>query len=165
MVPQAYNAGLQIFQTPDSVAIHYEMVHEVRVIPLDGSPHVDGSIGQWMGDSRGRWAGNTLVVDVTNFTEKANGTLIPAGSYAGSGPTMHMVERFTPVGRDRIEYTATIEDPQQFSAPWTISIPVVRDDNYRIFEYACHEGNYAMGNILRGARAQERKGSAVPAGR
>ena len=159
MVPQAYNAGLQIFQTPDSVVIHYEMVHEVRVIPLDGSPHVDASIRQWMGDSRGHWEGNTLVVDVTNFTEKGDGTHIPAGTFAGGGPTMRLVERFTPVGRDRIEYKVTIEDPKQFSAPWTIVLPVVRDENYRIFEYACHEGNYALAGILGGARRQEREGT------
>ena len=161
MVPQAYNNGLSIFQTPDSVVIQYEMVHEVRVIPLDGSPHVDGSIGQWMGDSRGRWEGNTLVVDVTNFGEKANNSIMPMGSFMGGGPTMHMVERFIPVSSTRIEYRATIEDSQKFSAPWTISIPVVRDDTYRIFEYACHEGNYAVEHILSGARAQEREGKGV----
>ena len=165
MVPQAYNNGLSIFQTPDSVVIQYEMVHEVRVIPLDGSPHVDGSIGQWMGDSRGRWEGNTLVVDVTNFGEKANNSIMPMGSFMGGGSTMHMVERFIPVSSTRIEYRATIEDSQKFSAPWTISIPVVRDDNYRIFEYACHEGNYAVEHILSGARTQEREGKGASSDR
>ena len=165
MIPQAYNAGLEILQTPDSVAIHYEMIHEVRVIPVDGSPHVDKSITQWLGDSRGRWEGNTLVVDVTNFGEMTDGTLLPMGSFVGGGPTMHMVERFTPIGRSRVEYTVTVEDPQQFTEPWTISIPLTRDDNYRIFEYACHEGNYAMTNILSGARAGERAGRAEASSR
>ena len=155
MAPDAYNAGLQIMQTPDSVVILYEMVHDARVIPLDGSPHVSDSIGQWMGDSRGRWEGNTLVVDVTNFGDKANNIIKPMGSYMGGGKTLHLVERFTPVSANRIEYEATIDDPAKFSKPWTIAIPIVKDNNYRIFEYACHEGNYAMKNILSGARTQE----------
>ena len=157
MAPQAYNAGLQILQTPTSVVILYEMVHETRVIPLDGRPHVSDSIGQWMGDSRGRWEGNTLVVDVTNFADKTDNTIMPMGSFQGGGKTMRLTERFIPVGKDRIDYEATVEDPAKFSQPWTVSIPTVRDDSYRIFEYACHEGNYAVKNILSGARAQERK--------
>ena len=157
MAPSAYNNGLQIMQTPDSVVILYEMVHETRVIPLDGRPHVSDSIGQWMGDSRGRWEGNTLVVDVTNFADKTDNTIMPMGSFQGGGKTMRLTERFIPVGKDRIDYEATVEDPAKFSQPWTVSIPTVRDDSYRIFEYACHEGNYAVKNILSGARAQERK--------
>jgi hypothetical protein len=158
MAPEAYNAGLQILQTPDSVMILYEMVHDARIIPLDGSPHISDKIGQWMGDSRGRWEGNTLVVDVTNFGDKADNTLKSMGSYMGGGKTMHLVERFTPVSANRIEYEATVEDPAKYLKPWTVAIPMVRDDNYRIFEYACHEGNYAIKNILSGARAKEAGG-------
>ena len=159
MAPSAYNNGLQILQTPDSVTILYEMVHDARIIPLDGSPHVDGSIGQWMGDSRGRWEGNTLVVDVTNFGDKGDNRIMAMGSFMGGGKTMHLVERFTPVAPGRLDYQATIEDPSKFSKPWTVSIPAVKDDSYRIFEYACHEGNYAVEHILSGARAQERAGA------
>ena len=160
MAPQAYNAGLQILQTPNSVVILYEMVHEARIIPLDGRPHISSSIGQWMGDSRGKWDGNTLVVDVTNFGDKADNTIMAMGSYMGGGKTMHLVERFTPISPTRIEYEATVEDPAKYTRPWTINIPVVKDDSYRIFEYACHEGNYAMRHILSGAREKERTGVA-----
>ena len=156
MTPTAYNNGYEILQAPGYVVIHYEMVHDVRVIPLDGRPHLDGSIRQWMGDSRGRWEGNTLVVDVTNFSNKTDGTLpTEGGSYAGSGEAMHLVERFTRNDAGTLTYTATIEDPAKFSAPWALSIPLKKDDAYQIYEYACHEGNYAIKNILSGARAAE----------
>ena len=156
MTPSAYNNGYQIFQVPGYVMIHYEMVHDVRIIPLDGRPHIDPTIRQWLGDSRGRWEGDTLVVDVTNFSNKTDGTLPTEGhSYAGGGEAMHLTERFTRNGAGTLTYSATVEDSTKFTRPWTLSIPLLRDDSYRIFEYACHEGNYALPHILSGARADE----------
>ena len=156
MTPSAYNNGYQIFQVPGYVMIHYEMVHDVRIIPLDGRPHIDPGIRQWLGDSRGRWEGDTLVIDVTNFSNKTDGTLPTEGhSYAGGGEAMHLTERFTRTNAGTLTYSATVEDPTKFTRPWTLSIPLARDDSYRIYEYACHEGNYAVPNMLSGARADE----------
>jgi hypothetical protein len=160
MIPTAYNNAYQILQTPGYVVIRYELVDNFRMIPLDGRPHVDQHIRQWQGDSRGRWEGNTLVVDVTNFSNKTKGTLPPNGSYRGGGEAMHLVERFTRVDADTINYEATVEDPTLFTKPWKLTIPLERDDNYRIFEYACHEGNYSMPHRLSGARAQEKAAAA-----
>jgi hypothetical protein len=156
-VPNAYNNGYQIFQTPDVVAILHEMIHDVRIIPLDGQKPLDPSIRQWMGDSRGRWEGGTLVVETTNFSHKTFGTQQPAGSYRGGGEKLHVVERFTRIDDDTIQYEARLEDPDAFTAPWGLRIPMKRNDGYRILEYACHEGNYSMSNILSGARAQRQK--------
>jgi len=155
MVPQGYNNALRIFQTPGYVAIFYEVIHEVRIIPLDGRPHLDSSVSQWFGDSRARWEGDTLVVDVTNFSEKTRGNQQPAGSFRGGGRMQHIVERFTRVGPDDMQYRVTLEDPESFSKPWTMDIPLAKNDAYQIFEYACHEGNYSMFNMLSGARAMD----------
>jgi hypothetical protein len=158
MTPSAYNNGYEILQVPGYVVIHYEMVHDVRVIPLDGSPHVDKNIRQWLGDSRGHWEGNTLVVDVSNFSNKTDGTLpTENGFYTGGGEALHLIERFTRTDAETLTYAATVEDPTKFSRPWTLSIPLAKDDTYRIYEYACHEGNYAVPNILSGARAAEKE--------
>ena len=141
-----YN-GWQVLQPPGHVVILYEHNHLHRVIPVDGSPHPGSDIQLWMGDSRGRWEGNTLVVDVTNLTDKAwvVGELGGEGMSAGSfhSPAMHVVERFTIVGDGRIDYEATIEDPNVFARPWKIAFPVWKraPDDYVLFEYACHEGN------------------------
>ena len=141
-----YN-GWQVLQPPGHVVILYEHNHLHRVIPVDGSPHPGADIQLWMGDSRGRWEGNTLVVDVTNFTDKTwvVGELGGEGMSAGSfhSPAMHLVERFTIVGDGRIDYEATIEDPNVFARPWKIAFPVWKraPDDYVLFEYACHEGN------------------------
>ena len=141
-----YN-GWQVLQPPGHVVILYEHNHLHRVIPVDGSPHPGSDIQLWMGDSRGRWEGNTLVVDVTNLTDKAwvVGELGGEGMSAGSfhSPAMHLVERFTIVGDGRIDYEATIEDPNVFARPWKIAFPVWKraPDDYVLFEYACHEGN------------------------
>ena len=141
-----YN-GWQVLQPPGHVVILYEHNHLHRVIPVDGSPHPGSDIQLWMGDSRGRWEGNTLVVDVTNLTDKAwvVGELGGEGMSAGSfhSPAMHVVERFTIVGDGRIDYEATIEDPNVFARPWKIAFPVWMraPDDYVLFEYACHEGN------------------------
>jgi hypothetical protein len=159
MFPAGYNNAYQILQAPGYVVILAEMIHDARVIPLDGRPHVNARVGQWDGDSRGHWDGNTLVIDTTNFNGKgwiasnaASGRIkgIPESDAA------HIVERFTRVDTDTILYEATIEDPKEYSKPWKVSIPLGRDPKYTIYEYACHEGNYAMVDILNGGRAEEK---------
>jgi hypothetical protein len=158
LFPANYNNGYQIVQTPGYVVILAEMIHEARVIPLDGRPHEPPSVRSWLGDSRGHWEGNTLVVDTTNFNDKGWLT-----TYASSGrirgvphsDALHLVERFTLVDQDTIIYQMTIDDPSAFTKPWTVSLPFSRDEKYQLFEYACHEGNQAIGNILRGARREE----------
>jgi hypothetical protein len=152
MFPGGYNNGHQIVQTPDHVVIHSEMIHEARVIPLDGRPHLDASLRSWEGDSRGHWEGDTLVVDTTNFNGKGwIATNVAAGWLRGvpQSEQCHLVERFTRVGHDTINYEATIDDPKVYTRPWTVAFPLNKDERYRIFEYACHEGNYALGNMLR----------------
>jgi len=135
-------------QTPDSVVILVEMVHDARVIPVDGRPHLPARIPQYKGDSRGRWEGRTLVIDTTNFLRET--------SFRGSSSTMHLVERLTRVDADTLLYEFTVEDPTTWTKPWTAAIPMKKVDT-PIYEYACHEGNYALPNILRGARLQESK--------
>jgi hypothetical protein len=150
MLPGAYNNNYHILQAPNYVAIRYERMNETRIIPLDGRPHLDPAIRQYTGDARGRWEGSTLVVETTNFREDA--------AYRGANPkTLRVVERFRRVAPDKIEWAVTIEDPSTWTRPWTFSVPLTKDDNQRIFEYACHEGNYSMFNILSGARAEERQ--------
>lgn len=157
MTPTGYNNGYRILQTPGYVVIHSEMIHEVRFIPLDGHPHVDQNIGLWMGDSRGRWEGNTLVVDTTNFNDWMNdGFLKPLGRFQGASKNMHLVERFTRINAETIQYEATIDDPKTFTRPWTLALPLAKDDGYQIFEYACHEGNKALWNMLSGSRAEDK---------
>jgi hypothetical protein len=129
------------------VAINIEMIHETRLIPLDGRPHIGRNIRQWLGDSRGRWEGNTLVVETTNFTAKAE--------FRGAGENMRLIERFTRTGRDTVDYRFTVEDPTTFTRTWTASIPMTTLSE-RIYEYACHEGNYGIYNILAGHRAEEK---------
>jgi hypothetical protein len=147
MFPTIYNNNIQILQTPGYVAITHEMIHDTRIIPLDGRPHVSPKIRQYMGDPRGRWEGSTLVVDVTNFTDKTN--------YRGSRETLHLIERFTRVGPDAIRYEVTVDDPQTFTKPWTAALDLTTQS--QLFEYACHEGNYGLSNILSAARAEERE--------
>jgi hypothetical protein len=165
-IPTAYNNAYQILQTPNEVVIFYEMLHTFRVIPLGGRPHVGSGIQLWEGDSRGRWEGNTLVVEVTNFSEKTRGALPANGSsgelpvsgrvYTGTGNSGRLVERFTRVSADTIRYEATITDLTVYTKPWTIALDLGRDDKYQIYEYACHEGNRAVENSLSGSRAEER---------
>ena len=147
MLPQVYNNNYQIMQTKDHVVILAEMIHDARVIPLDNRPHQPGHLRYWMGDSVGRWEGDTLVVETTNFTGKTN--------YRGSGENLRLVERFTRTAPDILTYLVTVHDPTTFTRPWTIELPVRRSDG-AIYEYACHEGNYGLENILRGHRAEER---------
>ena len=162
MFPAGYNNAYRIFQTRDYVAILYEMIHEPRIIPLDGRPHVNAKIGLWNGDSRGRWEGNTLVVEVTNYRDEEVGAtatgIATTATLKGVPQTkaMRVVERFTRVDADTLRYEATVEDAGVYSGPWKVMMPLNRADDYGLFEYACHEGNYGMPNSLSGARAEER---------
>ena len=148
-LPSGYNNTYQIFQTPGMVAILDENIHHVRLIPLDARPHIPQSVRQWNGDSRGRWEGDTLVVETRNFNDKTR------LRYGGSSNT-HAVERFTRVSDDLIDYQYTITDPTVYTRPFTVAIPLPRRDD-RIYEYACHEGNHSMIGILAGARAEEQR--------
>jgi hypothetical protein len=160
MFPAGYNNAYQIVQTPGYVVIHYEMIHEARVIPVDGRPHLQDTVRLWNGDPRGRWDGNTLVVDTTNYNNKGwIATQAAAGRIKGIPQTesLHVVERFTPIDANTIDYQATIDDPKMYTRPWTVSVPLHRNPTYRIYEYACHEGNHSVGNVLRGSRTLEKR--------
>jgi hypothetical protein len=149
MIPSAYNNNYQIVQTRDYVAIDSEMIHDVRIIPLDGRPHLPSDIRQWMGDSVGHWEGDTLVVDTTNFTGKTH--------FRGSDRNLHVVERFTRTGADTILYRFTIDDATAFTKPWTGEIAMSKAPG-PLYEYACHEGNYSLASMLAAARAEEQAG-------
>jgi hypothetical protein len=157
MMPGFYNHNYQILQTPGYVVILVEMIHDARIIPIDGRPHVSQRIRQWLGDSRGRWEGDTLVVETTNFREGAQERGM-ANTVVGGSPDMVLVERFRRVDADSLDYRFTVTDPTVFTAPWTVSAPMSSLGG-QIYEYACHEGNYAMMNMLKGARAEEAKAS------
>jgi hypothetical protein len=160
MMPLGYSNMYQIVQTPDYVVINYEVIHDVRIIPLDGRPHVSPRLRQWWGDSRGRWEGDTLVVDMTNFSDKTFLKQQQTGQFRGGGKDMHIVERWR-VNEDGIlEYRATISDPRSFTKPWTMAVPLIRDDGHKVLEYACHEGNYGMRNILSAAFKDRESGKA-----
>ena len=150
MEPRAYNNHLQLFQTPDHVVILNEMVHDARVIPLDEGSHLPAGVAQWMGDSRARWEGDTLVIETTNFSNKTS-----FSERHGATPNMRLVERLTRVDRDTLVYEFTVEDPATWTSPWTVEVPMARSED-RLYEYACHEGNYGMDGILAGHRAEER---------
>ena len=157
MQPTTYNSNFQLLQTPDHVAIVNEMIHDVRIVPLDGRPHIASGVRQLLGDSRGRWEGETLVVVTANFTDKTR--------FRGSSPDLHLVERFTRVAADTLLYEYTVEDESAWTRPWTAAWPLssLRSQlgaepgsaGAHLFEYACHEGNYGMTNLLAGARALE----------
>ncbi len=151
MLPTAYNNNYQIVQSPGYVAIMVEMIHDVRIVPLDSRPHLPGSVRQLMGDSRGHWEGDTLVVETTNFTNKTG--------FRNSTENLKLVERFTRTAPDTLLYRVTVEDPQTFTKPWTIEVPMTASPG-PLFEYACHETNYGMEGILSGARTVEAKRSA-----
>jgi len=152
MMWQGPNGGHnQIVQSPGYVTILHEEYRDRRIIPVDGRPH--GTIRQWFGDSVGRWEGDTLVVDTTNFDARTN--------FQGSRDTLHLIERYTRVDADTIEYEFTIDDPKTFTRPWTASRPMTRvAKGISVFEYACHEGNYAMAGILAGARGADKRAAA-----
>jgi hypothetical protein len=158
-----YNSNYQILQTPNYVALVIEMIHEARIIPLDNRPRLSSGIPQWLGDSRGRWEGDTLVVETTNFVGKLDGGwLLPSHpnivfTHRGSGETMRLIERFTRVDQHTIDYRFTIDDPKTYTRPWTASVPMRSDGTPpRLFEYACHEGNLGMKHLLASARADEK---------
>ena len=155
ILPVIYNNGTQIFQSPGYVTIVNEMIHETRVVPLDGRRHVSSDIKLWLGDSRGHFEGDTLVVETTNFTDRT-GVGVNGGGQRHS-EALKLTERYTRIADDLIDYRMTVDDPQTWTAPWTMQFPLRRDDGYGMFEYACHEGNLAMFNILSGARADDRK--------
>ena len=149
MMPAIYGNSYEIVQAPGIVAIRYEMVNEVRVIPLDGRPHAGAPIRAHRGDGRGRFEGDTLVVETTNFREES--------VYRGANPErLRLVERFRPIGGGRLEWSVTVDDLTTWTKPWTFSMPLTANPDERIMEYACHEGNRAMANILSAARAEER---------
>jgi len=152
MMPVGYNSDLQIVQGPGYVAILQEMIHDVRIIPTDNSPHLPSNIRQWFGDSRGHWEGDTLVVDTTNFTDKT--------AFRGSGENLHVVEKFTRTDADTVLYEFTVSDPSTWEKSWSAQVPMTKI-NSPIYEYACQEGNYGMPNILSGARASEKEAAAA----
>ena len=146
-LPTGYNNHYQIVQTPNHVAILVEMIHAVRIIPLDAGPHIGEGVRLWNGDSRGRWDGDTLVVETTNFSDKTN--------FNGSGANLHLIERFRRVDADTVEYEFTVEDSGVWERPWTGMLPFTKTEA-PIYEYACHEGNYGMTNLLIGARVEDK---------
>ena len=154
MMPSGYNNNMQLFQTADHVVILNEMVHDLRSIPLDGRPQLPEGIRQWAGSSRGHWEGDTLVVETTNMTDKT-GSFDPSATTAiGTGLTVTLTERFTRLDGDTLLYEYTVDDPAIFTRPFTVAVPMRRSDE-PMFEYACHEGNYGLLNILSGARAED----------
>jgi hypothetical protein len=155
VLPVIYGNGNQIFQAPGVVSITYEMVHDTRIIPLDNRPHVGKSIKQYLGDARGRWEGNTLVVETTNFLGNTTGV----GGNGGGTPTsdaLRLVERFTRVAPDMLNYEATIDDPKTFTRPWKLLLPLTTQPGYQVLPYECHEGNLALRNILSAARSEDK---------
>ena len=149
MLPSAYNNNYQIFQSPGYVAIAIEMIHDIRIIPLDNRPHLPSNVRQWLGDARGHWEGNTLVVETTNFTDKTR--------FRNTSDKLRLTERFTRTDADTILYEFTVDDPATYTKPWKAQVTMSKSQS-RVYEYACHEGNYGMVGILAGARAEE-KGS------
>lgn len=152
MLPGGYNNNMQIVQGQGYVAILHEMNHAVRIIPTDGRPHAPQSIHLWRGDSRGHWEGDTLVVDVTNFTGR--------NPFRGSGDKLHVVERFTRVDNDTILYRFTVEDPETWDKPWTAELAMTKEQG-PIYEFGCNEGNYGLANTLHGARVAEEEAAKV----
>jgi len=152
ILPGLYNNNIRIAQGPGYVTITHEMVHDTRIIPLDGRPALSPRIHQWFGDSRGHFEGHTLVVETANFSDKTN--------YRGSGATLHLIERFTRSGKNGIEYKLTVDDPHTWTKPWTVELHM-RTSEGDLYEYACHEGNYGLHNILEAARDAEKAAAAV----
>ena len=164
MFPAGYNNAYEIIQTPGYVFIVAEMIHETRIIPIDGRPRLNERIKQWNGEPRGRWDGNTLVVESTNYNSKGSiGTSAATGRMRGIPQTesMHVVERFTRVNQETIDYSVTITDPRVYTKPWTVRLPLNRDDSYEMFEYSCQEGNYALPNALSYGRKRDREAAAA----
>jgi hypothetical protein len=158
MFPAGYNNAYQIIQIPGYVVMVFEMIHETRIIPIDGRPALGQGIKQWNGEPRGRWEGNTLVVENANYNSKGSiATSAATGRIRGIPQTdgMTVVERFTRTDANTIDYSVTITDPKVYSKPWTVKLPLNRDDSYQMFEYSCHEGNYALPNALSFGRKRD----------
>jgi hypothetical protein len=156
MLPVIYGNSFQIVQAPGFVAIRYEMIHETRVVAMDGRPHVAPRLRTYMGDARGHWEGNTLVVETTNFTDKTAIGVNGNGTF--NSEALRLVERFTPVSPSTVQWRVTVDDSATWTNPWSFALNLTKDSSQGVFEYACHEGNYAMKNILSAARAEEQKG-------
>jgi hypothetical protein len=152
--PVVYGNGLRIVQTPSSVAISYEMIHDTRIIPVDGRPPLDGDVRQYLGNSRGRWEGDTLVIETRNLTDKTS--VGPNGNGTRHSEEMKITERLRRVDPEMIEYVAKVEDPITYTAPFTVRLMLTSQPNYTIYEYSCNEGNQAVRNALSGERAYER---------
>jgi hypothetical protein len=151
MMPAIYGNSYQIVQSPGFVVIRYEMIHEARIIPIGDSVHLPAAMRRYMGDARGRWEGQTLVAETTNIRDEI--------AYRGSnGATLKLTERFTPIAPDKVRWSVTVDDPSTWVRPWTFAMPLTLDNGEPLFDYECHEGNYAMANILSAARAEERAG-------
>ena len=150
MTPAGYNNNVQLFQTPDYIVLLTEQIHDARLVPMDGRPHLPADLRQWMGDSRGHWEGDTLVVETTNFNSQKY--------FRGASEGMHLIERFTRLDEDTLNYEFTVSDPESFARPWSAQIPMRRNPE-PVYEYACHEGNYGMEGTLSGARAIEKAGA------
>jgi len=153
MMPAIYGNSYQILQSPDSVAIRYEMIHETRIIPLDQRPHVSQGIREYLGDARAHWDGNTLVVETTNFTNKTH----MGYNNRYNSEKYKLTERFTPIAPNKLQWQVTIDDPDTWTRPWTFTMPLMKDDTQQVFEYGCHEGNLGLEHILSAARAEERR--------
>ena len=150
MMPVIYGNSYQILQAPGYVAIRYEMIHETRIIPLDGRPHSSPALRSYMGDARGKWDGDTLVVETTNFRDE--------DAFRGAnGATLKLTERFRRTAPNTVKWAVTVEDPMTWTKPWTFSMPLTMDDSQPVLEYSCHEGNLGLRNILSAARAEEKK--------
>ena len=150
-MPAVYGNGARITQTPNAVVITYEMIHDTRIIPLDSKPRLGSNIQLWMGDARGHWEGDTLVVESANFTDR---TAVGGATHTTA---LHLTERFTRVDPEMIDYEITVDDPQTFTRPWTMRMTITSQRDYQIYEYACHEGNRSMRNVLLAERAYERE--------
>jgi hypothetical protein len=160
ILPVVYGNGLEIVQTPGYVAIRYEMVHDVRIIPTDGRSHISSNIRSYMGDAVGHWEGKTLVVETTNLLGDTLAAGVNGDMGAPYSEDMKMTEKFTRVGPNTINYSLTVNDPKTYTAPWTAAFPITQEPGYQLFEYACHEGNMAMHNMLSAARMEDKKAAA-----
>jgi hypothetical protein len=156
ILPSSYDNGTQIVQAPGFVTILHAKIHEARIVPLDQRPHVGASIRSYLGDSRGHWEGHTLVVETTNFLDDTTSIGRNGSNAVATSDALRLVERFTRVDPDTMQYELTVDDPKIFTAPWTIAFPIRQERGYELFEYTCHEANYSMTNMLSGARAQEK---------
>jgi hypothetical protein len=154
VIPVVYGNGNRILQSPGQVVISYEMVHDTRVIPLDGRPHLSPKIRQYLGDSRGHWEGNTLVIETTNLTDKTS--IGFNGNGLRHSADLKLVERITRLESDVLDYRVTIEDPKTYTRPWTVSIPLIAPEGFNLLPYECHEGNYMLPSVLSAERTEDR---------